>query len=668
MPSKVPTPGRNRLFNDGDRVVHKDAKTGTEKFGTVLNYEPSARKLFVEFDGPKGKGSKKLEEWVSVAKVDRVNEKGKVIPKTPKSRSNSRGRADAKKKTPKTAPKAKSKSPSKKPSIASRTRSKSPARRTIRNADFSSADEAAMIVPKSRKKSPTKKKSPEKTPSRTRKTAATAPLQYAADFSADDEKPEDAQNITELIESNSLENQTKTTTATTTCLYFSNVCTFSKSCCNFMCTNLTALFSLLFFTIKTTLQNLPMFVLFMGTMYTTIWSIDKKNLRLSSSTKLPTLPIDSFSWTWLSSDLKVWKANALSLYTILKLPFVLSFWFYSVTMLQNWFAGYNVVIGSKPRSKSKVNLKKVWLVYLLSAAFILNAELLWSCMKNYVPVQANIVIDPITPCVSNLHSCLYNMLCMLYRQQAKIIFTLFGLALFCSYLDNDFDFPEMSLKNWFINESASENNVPLRSRFTIAFMTDVAIQVSLLILCSRNPNNYYLWIAFVNQAVKMFISVKDTDNEEQTLRRYHQSTSVSGYWFYFSHIIRFFVVLNFWRYTSKIEKIPVCKIRMAAFSLCQVASCYFGLQANDNYPNTKMTGIHQHIRNPETLAHIMFVLSLLSISDCKIGNQVHWVTWTGIIIEILDMLLNEKSAIARAPGKYSTYFSKVKHRIIPKIF
>lgn len=53
MPAKAPTPGRQRLFNEGDRVQHAD-----DRQGVVLNYEPSARKLFVEFD-PAKKGKLK---------------------------------------------------------------------------------------------------------------------------------------------------------------------------------------------------------------------------------------------------------------------------------------------------------------------------------------------------------------------------------------------------------------------------------------------------------------------------------------------------------------------------------------------------------------------------------------------------------------------------------
>lgn len=651
----MPTPGRQRLFNEGDKVQHADNRTGT-----VLNYEPSARKLFVEFDGPKGKGSKKVEEWVTTSKVTKLDSKGKPVAKTPAksktpSRSNSRGRSDAKKTPAAKTPKSKSKSPVKK-SIANRTRSKSPARKKLVNADFSADDE--LVVPKSNKK----KTSPKKKTESPKRKAQTKKVDAA--FSADDEEE---LSETKMIEENSLENQVKKTAAKNKCA-LKGLCEMSKCFGNFTCEKIKLLISTLLFTIKTVLKNVPILLVLMSTMYMTLWTIDKKNLRNPFNSKLPALPMERFSWTWLSTDKNVWLGNFTSLFGILKMPVGMVFSMWAVSFVQNWFAGYNVIIGSKPRTKAKVTLKKVYFLCIFGTAFVLNCEHLFNAIKPYVPAQANIVIDPIAPYFNSFIAFKYDCLCLMYRQQAKFIFTLFGLSLFFTYLDFEFDFPNMNVQKWFINESPFENNVPLAIRFNVAFCSDLAIQIAILVLCSRNPDNYFLWIAFANQAVRMFISVMDEPNEEQTIRRYHQNSSVSGYWFYFYHITKFFVVLNFWRYTSKMDKIPMDKIRLALFSLCQVGSFYLGWQSNDHWPNFKNTGINEKIRHADRAATILFNLSFLAISDCKIGNQVHFVTWTCIIFEVLDMMINERAAADKAQTKYNTYFGKVRHRLIPKVF
>jgi len=642
MPAKAPTPGRQRLFNEGDRVQHAD-----DRQGVVLNYEPSARKLFVEFDAAK-KGGKKTEEWVTVSKIKKLDSKGKPVPKTVKtpSRSNSRGRSDAK--TPKKTP-AKSKSPSKK-GIAARTRSKSPARTKLVNADFS-ADEN-MVVPEKPKR--VKKATPKKSTTSTPKPGKLVD----AEFSADDEM-----NDTKLIEANSLENQT----AKKPCL-FSKCGAFANSMFACFCQQAKLLISALLFTIKTVLKNVPIVLVFMSIVYMTIWTIDKKNLRNPFKSKLPNLPIERFEWTWLSTDKAVWIANFTGLYEVFKMPFGIAFAFWSVSFVMNWFDGYNVIIGSKPRTKAKVTLKKTYLFYVFAAAFVLNSEHLFNAVKPYVPAQANIVIDPIAPYFNSFIAFKYDCLCLMYRQQAKFVFTLFVLALFMSYLDCDFDFPNMNVHSWILNESANENNVSLAVRFNLGFCTDMVIQLALLVLCSRNPNNYFLWISFLNQTVRMFLASKTYEDEEQSIRRYHQNTTISGFWFYFYHISKVFVVLNFWRYTSKIEKIPVCRIRYAAFSFCQVASFYLGWQSNDHWPNTKNTGINSKIRHADRAATILFNLALLSISDCKIGNQVHFVTWFCIAVELLDMLINERCSADRSKTKYNAYFNKVPFRLVPKVF
>ena len=119
-----------------------------------------------------------------------------------------------------------------------------------------------------------------------------------------------------------------------------------------------------------------------------------------------------------------------------------------------------------------------------------------------------------------------------------------------SYLDCGFDFPNMNVHSWFINESANENNVSLAVRFNLGFCSDMIIQLALLVLCSRNPNNYFLWISFLNQAVRMFLASKTYEDEEQSIRRYHQNSTISGFWFYFYHISKIFVVLN-WKFLPK---------------------------------------------------------------------------------------------------------------------
>ena len=134
------TPGRRRLFEEDDRV--KISLPGEKsRNATIAQYDTAARKLLVKYENEKQVD----KNWISTKYAQRIDAKGKAIPRpTPsrtESRSNSRGR---------------SASPNKKvKSISSRTRSKSRERVT---ADFSADDSQSASEPTkvSAKKSPKK--------------------------------------------------------------------------------------------------------------------------------------------------------------------------------------------------------------------------------------------------------------------------------------------------------------------------------------------------------------------------------------------------------------------------------------------------------------------------------------------------------------------------------
>ena len=148
-------------------------------------------------------------------------------------------------------------------------------------------------------------------------------------------------------------------------------------------------------------MNLPMLITFLLSTYCLLFMVDKKNLRLSSfypKPKIPDLPVDRLSWTWLSLNKDTWCKNLCSLWSLAKLPVVMSCCLYAILYLRDQcFGGYKIILNvGKKRVNTPVNLRSVWLAATLATGFVLYAESLIPYFEKLVPID-----NPVTPVVKS---------------------------------------------------------------------------------------------------------------------------------------------------------------------------------------------------------------------------------------------------------------------------
>jgi len=634
------TPGRRRLFEEDDRV--KINLPGEKsRNASIAQYDTAARKLLVKYENEKQVD----KTWISTKHAQRIDAKGKVIPRpTPsrtESRSNSRGRST---------------SPNKKvKAISSRTRSKSRERVT---ADFSADDSQSAAEPTkvSAKKSPKKRKTIS-TPKRTAKSAL-----KDAEFSADDEE----QDLTAAAEKNSREMP-----SVSNCFSF---------CSNFVCGTVTKIIKLAYFYVTFVLnamhvsftlflKNVPMILSFAATLYVFLTIVDKKNIRYQSlwPLKFPATPankIGNFKWMNVCSwNFNGWKTNFNALWSVLQFPVCMSAAFHLITYLKGCFPSYKITIGSKPRVTSQVNLMKVWMSMTALTAVVLYMDKIYPQMTKLCPID-----NPITPILGKYfllaHSYVYDGICMVFRSTSKFYFNILLLALFKSYDDFDFDF-DLDWKTWFMNPI---DTTSMNTRFLCTFGSEMFLQTSFFVLAARNPNNIYLWIIFNSRFVQNYLSYRAGDQEELSLRRHYTSTSLSGWFFYSNQVFKAFAFTNIWRFISKIDRVTSCKFGIAAFAGLQLASFLFSYMANKDFPSEKRNGIHGKIRHADRLADICGLAAMTALCEFNFGNVPYVVLGLFVIMQVVDVCWQEEAQRVKSKTKWETYFNRVPFKFIPKVY
>lgn len=632
------TPGRRRLFMEDDRVKVQLPKQEEAKFAVVSQYDTQTRKMMVKYEGE----DELDQNWINIKYVERVDAEGNSIPKPARaSRSSSRGRDT-------------SASRANKKSVATRTRSKS--RERGATAAFSADEDATEPVSVQAKvKSPKKKAS---TPTRTSARKAVKESLKDAEFSADEEEGA-SQELHQAAEANS--NETPETTEAEAS---------SAASCEAACKFFDNLAACCVLTLKLALNNLPMILCLMIACYTHLFINDKKNIRAASfynplsraMPKFPEIPVERFSWTWLSTDLAVWKSQIANLWTMLKFPVIISAKLYVISYLVQFFDGYKLIIGARPRVQTKVNLRKVWFTMTAISAFVIYAEQMQPYFDMLVPIA-----NPVTPVIkqyfSIAHGYAYDIMCLVFRSSMKFYFYMLILAFFKSYHDFEFDFGT-SWQEWFMN---NEGSTSLNTRFLVSFGSELFLQSSFFILAARNPTNMYLWIIFNSRLVQNYLSVRG-DEEETAVRRHHANGSVSGWWFYLTSFLKLVCYTNIWRFISKPDRVTTCKYGIALFAVLHLASFVLQFLANKDWPSDKRNGIHAHIRQAGRLADLLCLASMTALCDMKFGNAPYWILALYSVHTVVDVVLQEEAQLAKSRTKWEAYYKNVPFKFIPKVY
>lgn len=644
MSKATSTPGRRRLFMEDDRVKVSLPKLDA-KFAKVSQYDTQTRKMQVKYEG-----DEEIDlNWINIKYVERVTENGESIPKPSRnSRSSSRGRDNSKTVTKKT--------------VASRTRSKSRERTPVTAAFSADEDATEPVAVQAKVKSPKKKAS---TP--TRSSARTAEKESLKDseFSADEEEEVaiDAAGaaLEKAAEANSKEDSPSVVEAESK----------SGASCDAAVQFFDNLAQCSVMAVKMVLSNIPMIMCLLIAVYSHLFIVDKKNIRASSfynplsksMPKFPEIPVERFSWTWLATDLAVWKSQILNLWTMLKFPVIISAKLYTINYLkEQFFDGYKIVIGSKPRCSTKVNLRKVWMCLTAISAFIIYAEDMMPYFEKMVPIE-----NPVTPVLKGYfliaHGYLYDVITMVFRSSTKFYFYMLVLAFFKSYHDFDFDF-NTTWQQWFMN---TEHTTALNTRFVVGFGAEMFLQTSFFILAAKNPTNMFLWVIFNARLIQNYLSVRG-EEEETAVRRFHMSGNVSGWWFYLTSFFRCACFTNIWRFISKSERVTTCKYGIGAFCVLQLASFVVTFMANKEWPSCKKTGIHAHIRQAARLGDILCLASMTALCDLKFGNAPMWVLGLYVVHTLVDAVLQEEAQVAHSRTKWETYYKNVAYKFIPKVY
>lgn len=630
------TPGRRRLYMEDDRVKVQLPKQDEPKFAVVSQYDTQTRKMMVKYEG-----EKELDQnWINIKYVERVDGEGNAIPKPARaSRSSSRGRDT-------------STSRASKKSVATRTRSKS--RERVSTAAFS-ADEDDPVSVQAKVKSPKKKAS---TPTRSSARKAVKDSLKDAEFSADEEEEAASQELHEAAEANSNDTPQPAEEAK------------SNAGCEAACKFFDNLAQCGVLAVKLAINNLPMILCLLIACYTHLFINDKKNIRASSfynplsksMPKFPEIPVERFSWTWLSTDIGVWRAQVLNLWTMLKFPVIISAKLYTITYLVEFFDGYKLIIGARPRVQTKVNLRKVWFTMTALSAFVIYYEQMLPYFDMLVPIA-----NPVTPLVKHYfgmaHGFAYDVLCMVFRSSMKFYFYMLVLAFFKSYHDFEFDFAT-SWQTWFMN---TEGSTSLSTRFLVSFGSELFLQTSFFVLAARNPTNMYLWVIFNTRLVQNYLSVRG-EEEETAVRRHHANGSVSGWWFYLTSFLKLVCYTNIWRFISKPERLTTCKYGITAFAVLQLASFVLQFLANKDWPSDKRNGIHAHIRQAGRLADLLCLASMTALCDLKFGNAPYWILALYTVHTLVDVVLQEEAQVAKSRTKWEAYYKNVPFKFIPKVY
>lgn len=642
--SKAATPaGRRRLFMEDDRVKVSLPKLEA-RFGKVSQYDTQTRKMQVKYEG-----EEEIDlNWINIKYVERVTEDGSPIPRPSRaSRSSSRGRESSKTRVTKK-------------TVASRTRSKSRERAPVTAAFSADEDATEPVVVQAKVKSPKKKAS---TPTRSSARKAEKESLKDAEFSADEEEEVNAAGaaLEKAAEANSKEDSASVAEPDSK----------SGASCDAAVQFFDNLAQCSVMAVKMMISNVPMILCLLIAVYSHLFIVDKKNIRASSFynplskslPKFPEIPVERFSWTWLSTDLAIWKSQILNLWTILKFPVIISAKLYLINYLkEQFFDGYKIVIGAKPRCSTKVNLRKVWLFLTGVSAFIIYAEDLMPYFEKLVPIE-----NPITPVLKNLflmaHGHAYDIITMVFRSSTKFYFNVLVLAFFKSYHDFDFDF-KTTWQRWFMN---TEHSTALNTRFVIGFGSEMFLQTCFFVLAAKNPTNMFLWVIFNARLIQNYLSVRG-EEEETAVRRFHMSGNVSGWWFYLTSFFKCACFTNIWRFISKTERVTTCKYGIAAFGVLQLTSFVVTYMANKEWPSNKKSGIHAHIRQAARLGDILCLASMTALCDFKFGNAPLWVLGLYVIHTLVDAVLQEEAQVAHSRTKWESYYKNVAYKFIPKVY
>jgi len=635
------TPGRRRLFMEDDRVKVSLPKLDA-KFAKVSQYDTTTRKMQVKYEGDEEIDS----NWINIKYVERVTEDGASIPKPSRnSRSSSRGRDGSKTVTKKT--------------VASRTRSKSRERTPVTAVFSADEDATEPVAIQAKVKSPKKKAS---TPTRSSARTAEKESLKDAEFSADEEEVDAAgAALEQAAEANSKEDSASVVEPESK----------SGGSCDAAVQFFDNLAQCSVMAVKMVLSNIPMIMCLLIAVYSHLFIVDKKNIRASSfynplsksMPKFPEIPVERFSWTWLATDLAVWKSQVFNLWTMLKFPVIISAKLYTINYLkEQFFDGYKIVIGAKPRCSTKVNLRKVWLCLTAISAFIIYAEDMMPYFDKMMPIE-----NPVTPVLKGYfliaHGHLYDVITMVFRSSTKFYFYLLVLAFFKSYHDFDFDF-KTTWQQWFMN---TEHTTAMNTRFVVGFGAEMFLQTSFFILAAKNPTNMFLWVIFNARLIQNYLSVRG-EEEETAVRRFHMSGNVSGWWFYLTSFFRCACFTNIWRFISKAERVTTCKYGIAAFGVLQLASFVVTYMANKEWPSDKKNGIHAHIRQAAKLGDILCLASMTALCDFKFGNAPMWVLGLYVVHTLVDAVLQEEAQVAHSRTKWESYYKNVAYKFIPKVY
>lgn len=690
------TPGRKRLFLDDDRV-QVSLPNEQPKFAAVSNYDTQSRKMLVRYEGTKTVD----KNWINIKYIERVDDKGKLIPRVTRSRTPSRGRSQSGSR------KEKSKSPVKKSkTISGRTRSKSRERQPT--ADFS-ADEAVEPIkvkakkPTSPKKSVGRPKSPARTPkknttvvdsetpkpkrsSEKKKLPATPAVEKIpaspmkdAEFSADEEEIVPVASAGDELAKAAEQNSKDVTEAVQPAPDSARLCGMlglcgakavsAAVCCAGQCivSGVVAAFNFIVLILRLTLLNIPMIACFLLLNYSILFLVDKKNLRVSSfypHPKLPELPVERMSWTWLSNDKDVWLNNCLNIWSLMKFPAIMSAAIYAVQYLKDdCMGGYKIILNvGRKRINTPVNLRKVWLTVTLATGFVLYAESMMPYFDKLMPFE-----NPVTPIVKHYflttHSYAYDALCAVYRNTSKFYFYLLVLAFFKAYQDFDFDL-DINWKSWFMN---TEDTTSPQTRFLVNFCSELFIQTSFLVLATRNPTTMYLWIIFNTRFVLSWLATRG-DTEELSVRRLFQGNNVSGFHFYTCAVFKVFCYTNMWRFISKPERLTTNPYRLAIFALCQGSGFLFSLLSTKDYPSDKRNGLHSVIRQTERLSEACQLGALVALSSPSFGTVPLFVGALYLLTTLLETAWQEEAQLVKSRSKWESYFNRVPHKFIPMVY